>query len=101
MLFSISKRSGSHRELKKNKKIKEKVLKKNSYSSSNSSSNDYDYPLSSDSEWDKRRQPTERKEKNKLDYVVTNNITNKDQCNDGIEYDPKFDGKLSLSRGNM
>ena len=35
--------------------------------------------------------PDKRKETNKLDHVVTDNINNKDQCNDTIEYEPKFD----------
>ena len=35
----------------------------------------------------------------KLDREVTNNIKNKDQCNDSIEYEPKFDNKFSLSSG--
>ena len=33
---------------------------------------------------------------NKLYHVVKNNISNKDQCNDAIEYEPKFDNKFSL-----
>ena len=36
---------------------------------------------------------------NKLDHVVTNNIKNKYQCNDAIEYEPKYDNKSSLSSG--
>ena len=32
---------------------------------------------------------------NKLDHVVKNNIKNKDQCNDSIEYEPQFDDKFS------
>ena len=36
----------------------------------------------------------------KLDHIVSNNIKNKDQCNDAIYYKPEFDGKFSLSRGN-
>ena len=32
----------------------------------------------------------------KLDRVVTNNIKNKYQCNDAIEYDPKFGSKNPL-----
>ena len=34
---------------------------------------------------------------NTLDHVVTNNISNKNQYNEDIEYDPKFDNKFSLS----
>ena len=44
-------------------------------------------------------QPTERKDMNKLDHEVTNKINNKDQCNDAIEYEPKFDSICSLSSG--
>ena len=36
---------------------------------------------------------------NKLDHLVNNNIKNKYQCNDTIEYDPKFDIMFSLSIG--
>ena len=36
---------------------------------------------------------------NKLDHVVTNNIKNINQYDDAIEYDPKLDGKFSLSSG--
>ena len=35
----------------------------------------------------------------KLDHVVINNIKNKNQCDDAIEYDPTFDHKLVLSSG--
>ena len=35
----------------------------------------------------------------KLYDIVTNNINNKDQCNDVIEYDPKCDNTFSLSSG--
>ena len=41
----------------------------------------------------------ECKEMNKLYHAMTNNIKNKDQHNDAIEYDPKFDSKFSLSSG--
>ena len=34
---------------------------------------------------------------NNLDHVVTNNTKNKNQCDDAIEYNPKFDNKFSLS----
>ena len=34
---------------------------------------------------------------NRLFHVVTNNVKNKNQCNDAIEYDPSFDSKFSLS----
>ena len=35
-----------------------------------------------------------------MDKVVTNDINNKDQCNNAIEYEPKFDSKFSLSSRN-
>ena len=35
----------------------------------------------------------------KLDQVMTNNINNKDPCNDAILYDPKSDDTFSLSSG--
>ena len=68
--------SGSRHELKKIKKIKSKSYKKCSYSSIDSSISDSDsyYSLSSYSQWYKRRQPTEHKEINKLDIVVSDNI---------------------------
>ena len=37
---------------------------------------------------------------NKLDHVVTNAINNKNQCDNAIEYDLKFDNTFSLSSGN-
>ena len=35
----------------------------------------------------------------KLDHIVTNKIQNKDQRNDAIEYDPKFERQFILSSG--
>ena len=35
----------------------------------------------------------------KFYHMVTNNINNKYQRNDAIEYEPKFDSKFSLSSG--
>ena len=87
----MDKHSGLCREIKNIKKISGKSSRKDDYSSSNISRSDFDSSLSSDSEWDKKIQPAERKYMNKLDYVVTNNIKNKDQSNDAIEYDPKVD----------
>ena len=46
-------------------------------------------------------QPTERKEMNILYHIVNNNIkTNKNQRNDAIENQPKFDNIFNLSSGN-
>ena len=36
---------------------------------------------------------------NNLYHVVNNNIKNKNQYDDAIEYDPKFDNKFSLFSG--
>ena len=100
MIYNIDKNSGSCRKLHKIKKIRYKPSKKSRYSSSDSSSTNSDYLLYSDSEQDKTRQPTERKEINKFDRVVTNNIkTNKNQQNGAIEYEPRFYNKFSLSSG--
>ena len=87
MLYSISKKSGSRRELNNIKNIRSKASKKRSYSSSNSSRSGlyYDSSLSIDSDLDEDWQPTERKKINGLDYVVTDNIRkNKNQHNDAI-----------------
>ena len=76
--------SGSRHELKKINNIKPKASQKHSYYISDSSIFDYDSSLSSDSEWNKRRNPNECKEINKLNHVVENKINNKDQRNDTI-----------------
>ena len=80
----MAKRSVSRRELKKIKKIRAKASRKYGSSSSDRSISDSDSSLSSDSERDKIRHPSERKETDKLDHIVTNNINNKDQYNDAI-----------------
>ena len=80
----MAKRSGSYCELKKIKKIRNKASKKHYSSGSNISISDLGASLSSDIEWDKIRHPTECKEINKLDHIVTNNIKNKYQCNKDI-----------------
>ena len=99
MLLSITKRSSSCRELKKINNICAKASNKRDYSSRDISTSDYDSSLSSNSEWDKIIHPYQRKDMNKLDHAVINNINNKDQCNDAIEYDPKFYNKVSLYSG--
>ena len=99
MLFSMSNWLGSRRELKNINNIRPKASKKYGSSSSNSSSNNYDSYISSDSEWYKKRHPAERKDMKNLDHLVTNNINNKDQCNEAIGYEPNFDNKFSLSSG--
>ena len=81
------------------KKIRAKASKKHNYYSSNRSISDSDSSLYSESEQYKRRHPTELTDRNKLDHVVKNKNINKDQCNDAIEYEPRFDSKFSLSSG--
>ena len=87
MIFSIAKKSGSHRELKNIKKISEKASKKCCNSSRNSSSDELDSnsSLYRDSDWDTYIRPAGCKDINKLDHVVTDNInTNKDKLNKAI-----------------
>ena len=54
MLYSIAKKSGSRREYKRIKKIKDKAYKNCNYSSidSSRSESDFDSYLSSDNDWD-------------------------------------------------
>ena len=93
----MAKRSDSRRELKKIIKIRTKLSKKHEYSiSSIYISYSYSF-LYSDSDLYERRQHSERKYMKKLDHVVTNNIKNKNQCDDTIEYEPIFDNKFGLS----
>ena len=104
MLFSISTKLGSIRELKKIKNIKSKTSKNRSYYRSNTSSSDSDSDsyLSSESEGDRKRQPTERKEISDLDNVMTDSKKkNNNQHNDAIGYETKFDSKFSLSSGTQ
>ena len=97
IIFRMTKRSGSHHELKKIKNIRSKAPMNNESSNNSSSSSDSDYSLSSEIGLDKIRHPSEIREIKKLDHVMTSNIKNRNQCDYDIEYDPKFDDKLSLS----
>ena len=103
MLYSISKKLVSCREIKKIKKIWGKYSKKVRDSSSNSSSDDLvsDSSLASDGSWDKYIWPTGHKEMNKLYHIVTNNLkTTKYQLNEAINNDPTFDTNIfNLSSG--
>ena len=62
---------------------------------------DSDQSLSVDSDQEEKRQPTENKEINKLDQVVTNNIRDyNDQYNDAIDNEPTLDNSsFNLSSG--
>ena len=86
----MAKCSSPYRELKKTKKIRAKVFKKNDYSISSSSISDYGSSISSDSDIDEIKRPDECKEMKNLDNIVTNNIKNMNQCGDVIEYETKF-----------
>ena len=85
MLFNMAELLVLLRVLNKIKKICAKSSNKYDYSINKSYSSDSGSSLCIDSEWYKIRWPTELNYMNELDHVVTNNIKNKDQCNDDIE----------------
>ena len=94
IIFSISKKTVSCREINKINNIKAVSSKNHRDDSSNSSSDDLDCDssLSSYSDSDEYRRPSGRKEINRLNRVVTNNVNkNKDQHNDAIYNNPTFD----------
>ena len=99
IISSMANRPVSHRELKNIKKICAKASNKYDSSRRYGSISESNSFLHSEIQRDKRRQPAQFKEMFQLDISVKNHIKNKDQCNDAIEYDPKFDNKLSLSSG--
>ena len=102
IIFIIVNNSVSRRELNKIKNIRAKASKKGSYYISNISISDLDSEssLSRDSDWEEKWQPTEFKYINKLYHIVNYNIKkNKNQHNDAIKNDPRFDNKFSLSSG--
>ena len=103
MLYSITKKSVSRREIKKTKKIRSKAYKKGRRSSSGSSSDDSDSysSLAINSGWDKYMRPAGHKDTNGLDHVVTNNLeNNKYQSNEAISSEPNFDtSDFNLSSG--
>ena len=103
MLYSVATKSGSLREIKKFKKIRAKYYKKGLHSSRDSSSDDSgsDPLLASDISWDTYRRTSGRKETNKPDLVVTNNLqTIKYQLNEAINNEPTFDtNSFNLSSG--
>ena len=80
----MSKRSNSRHDLKIINKFHAKVSNKYESSISNISRSYYGSSLYSDSEWYERRQTDECKNITKLDHIVTNNIKNKNQCDDAI-----------------
>ena len=102
MLYRITKKSGSRRELKNTKNTRAKSSKKRYNSRSDSFSNKYydDSSLSRDSDWDEEIQPAGIKETNILDHILTDNINkNKYQRNYAIENEPKFDSIFNLCCG--
>ena len=91
MLYSISKKSCSRREIRK---IRAKASKKGCQYSNNYSSDKYDSDslLARDSSWDTYGRPAGRKDMNTFDHVVTKNLKkNKYQSNEAIQNDPTFD----------
>ena len=100
MLCSIAKKSISRCEMKNINNNKTKASKKRRYDRSNSSSEKsyYDSSIFRDIDWDKERHPDGCREINILDKVVTDHINkDKDQHNEAIENDPKFDCSFNLS----
>ena len=94
MIYIISNKTGSHREINKINNIKNKASNKcrNDISDSSRDDSDSDSLLSSYSDWVEDIRPSGRKEINILDHVVTNNIkTNKYQHNDVIYDELTFD----------
>ena len=89
MLYSITKNSGSRCEIQKIKKIRKEALK-DTYSSSDDWGSDSS--LARDSSLDKERCYDGRKEINKLDHAVTNNIKDyNDQHNVALDNYPTLD----------
>ena len=89
ILYSISKESGSRREIQKIKKIRKKASNDTYFSSEDWDSNSL---LARDSIQDKERRPSGIKEINKLDQVVTENMKNyNDQYNDAIDNELTLD----------
>ena len=102
IIYSIAKKSILSHELKNINKIRDNSSKKRyDYSSNSSSEESYsESSLSRDMDCDKQSRPYGRKEINRLDHSVTDNIkTNKYQRNDANENDPKFDSSFNLSSG--
>ena len=93
MLYIMVKRTRSRKELKKIKNIRSKVDNKYDYSNRSRFSSNTESYLLRDNEW-YIRQPDERNETKKLYQIVANNIKNKDQRNNSIDYEPKFDNKF-------
>ena len=84
MIYIISNESGLRREINKIKNIRVEAYKKTIVSSNEDW--DYDYSLASGSSWDKHRQSAGRKDINKLDHVVTENLKNyNNQSNEAID----------------
>ena len=90
IIYSIAKKSGLRREINNIKKIGGNDSKKGSDSSSDDS--DSDSFLARNSSWYTNRRPAGRKEMNRLDHVVTDNLKNyKYQSNEAISSETTFD----------
>ena len=99
MIYIIANKYGSCSEIRNFNKIRFKASKRTSVSSSDDS--DSDSSLASDIRWETYRRPAWRKEINKLDHVVTENLKNyQDHSNEAINSDPTFDkSSFNLSSG--
>ena len=86
IICSMEKKTGSLKEMCKIKKIHTKSNREYNMSSINRSSDDYSYPLSSDSEW-VIRHPDGQKETNNLYYVVNSNLKGMYQVSDVMEHE--------------
>ena len=96
----MAKSTSSCCELNKIKNIHYKMTNKYVSSSRYISSSDPNSSLSSDSDIYELTQTDKCKYMNILDHILTDNIKNKNQCNDAIEYYPNFGNNFSLSSGN-
>ena len=101
MIYSIAKKSGSRREIKKINNIRAKSSKKTNISSSEDWGS-YS-SLASNIIWDKHIRPDVRKEISKLYHVVIDNLNNyNNKSNEAINSDPTFDKScFNLSSGNI
>ena len=97
MLYSFSKKTGSHKDLHKIKNIYANDRIKYKLPISDSYSNEYNSYLSSYGEWDIEH-TSGPKETNKIDHIVNINLKYINQINEAIEHELKFDNTSNLSR---
>ena len=95
MIYSTANNTGYRKEMRKIKKIHAKTNRKSDFYSSNSSRNNHNSSLSSDSEWE-IGQIYDQKEINKLDHVMNSNLKEVNRVNGIMENEPKFDSTSNL-----